>query len=126
MNIVLWILQVLLAVMYLWHGWLFLSPPAEMVEMLNATFAPWFRQFIGVAEILAAFGLILPGLIRIQPWLTTAAAVGLMIVMASATVFHLMRGETGSAISGAVLFVLVTVVAYMRWRVKPLVAQRVG
>jgi hypothetical protein len=41
-------------------------------------------------------------------------------VMASAVVYHLMRGETSSAISGAVIFVLLTVLAYMRWRVVPL------
>lgn len=123
MNIVLWILQVLLAVQFLFHGWLFLSPPAELVDIMNAQFAPWFRIFLGVAEWLAAIGLILPGITRILPWLTALAAAGLMIVMASATVLHLTRGETSSAIMTAVLFVLVTFVAYMRWKVKPIAAR---
>ena len=120
MNIALWILQVLLAAMFLWHGWLFVAPPAEIVEMMNSFIAPGFRIFIGVAELLAAAGLILPGITRILPWLTPLAAAGLMIVMASATVLHLFRGEIGSAISAAVLFGLVTFVAYMRWKVKPI------
>lgn len=120
MNIALWILQVLLAVQFLWHGWLFVAPPAEMVEMMNAFISPWFRIFIGVAELLAAAGLILPGVTRILPWLTPLAGAGLMIVMGSATGLHLVRGEIGSAIFAAVLFVLVTVVAYMRWKVKPI------
>lgn len=120
MNIALWILQVVLAALFLWHGWLFVSPPAEMAEMMNAQFPPAFRIFIGVAELLAAAGLILPGVTRILPSLTAWAAAGLMIVMGSATVLHLFRGEIGSAIMAAVLFVLVTFVAYMRWKVKPI------
>jgi uncharacterized membrane protein YphA (DoxX/SURF4 family) len=126
MNITLWILQVLLAVYFLWHGWLFVAPPAEMVELMNAFIDPGFRVFIGVAELLAAAGLILPGLTRVLPWLTPMAAAGLMIVTASATVFHLSRGETGSAISAAVFFVLVTVVAYLRWKVKPIAARQIA
>lgn len=123
MNIVLWILQVLLAAMYLWHGWLMIAPPPEVAAIMNTFLPTWFRLFIGIAELLAAVGLILPGLTRIMPWLTTLAAAGLMIVMASATVVHLSRGETGSAISGFVIFLLVTFVAYMRWKVKPLAAR---
>jgi DHA2 family multidrug resistance protein-like MFS transporter len=101
MNIALWILQILLAVLYAWHGWLFVAPPPELVEIMNAEFAPWFRIFIGVAEWLAAAGLILPSVTRIMPWLTALAAAGLMIVMSGATVVHLFRGEIGSAISAA-------------------------
>jgi uncharacterized membrane protein YphA (DoxX/SURF4 family) len=126
MNIALWILQVLLAVYFLWHGWLFVAPPAEMAEMMNSFIDPGFRIFIGVAELLAAAGLILPGLTRILPWLTPLAAAGLMIVTASATVLHLSRGETGSAISAAVFFVLVTLVAYMRWKVNPIAARQIA
>jgi uncharacterized membrane protein YphA (DoxX/SURF4 family) len=123
MNIALWILQILLAAVYLWHGWLMVAPPAELLAIMNAQLAPWFRMFIGVAELLAAVGLILPGLTRIMPWLTVWAAAGLMIVMGSATIVHLTRGEIGSAISAAVLFVLVTLVAYLRWKVKPIAAR---
>jgi hypothetical protein len=63
---------------------------------------------------LAAVGLTLPGITRVQRWLVPAAAAGLMIVMASATIFHLTRGEMSSAITTILLFVLVTFVAYMR------------
>ena len=121
MSIALWILQVLLAAQFLLHGWFYLFPPAEMAEMMNSlNLAPGFRIFIGVAEWLAAIGLILPGVTRILPWLTALAAAGLMIVTGSATVFHLSRGETSNAIFTAVLFVLVTFLAYMRWKVKPI------
>ena len=73
-----------------------------------------------VTELLAAAGLILPGVTRILPSLTALAAAGLMIVMGSATTLHIIRGETGSAISAAVLFVLVKLVAYARWKVVPI------
>ena len=123
MNIGLWILQVLLAAAFLAHGWLFLSPPAEMVEQMNASLPRWFQLFLGVAEVLAAVGLTLPGLTRIMPWLVTWAAAGIMIVMVSATGFHLMRGEISSAAVTLVLLVMATCVAYMRHRVLPIRAR---
>ena len=120
LNIVLWVLQVLLAAQFLFHGWIMLFPPAELVDIINAQFAPWFRIFIGVSESLGALGLLLPGITRIMPWLIPLAAVGLMIVAGSASVLHLSRGETSSAITTAVLFVLLAFVGDMRWKVKPI------
>jgi uncharacterized membrane protein YphA (DoxX/SURF4 family) len=124
MNIVLWIVQVLLAVAFFAHGWLFLSPPAEMVEQMNASLPRWFQLFLGVAEVLAAVGLILPGLTRIMPWLVTWAAGGIMIVTVSATAFHLGRGEMSSAAITLLLLVMAAFVAYMRYRVRPIVVRR--
>ena len=124
LNITLWVLQVLLAAAYVAHGWLMVSPPAELVAMMNEQLGVGLRLFIGVAELLAAAGLILPGVTRILPFLTALAAAGLMIVMGSATVLHIVRGEGGSAISAAVLFVLVTIVAYTRWKVQPIAARK--
>ena len=112
LNIALWVLQALLAALFLWHGQFMAFPPADMVAMINENIGPGLRVFIGVAEILAAAGLILPGLTRILPFLTTLAAAGLMIVMSSASVFHLYRGETSSAISAFLISLLITVVAY--------------
>jgi uncharacterized membrane protein YphA (DoxX/SURF4 family) len=120
MNIVLWIVQVLLAVVFLAHGGFMVAPPAEMVAMIDAQLTPAFRLFLGVAEVLAAVGLILPGVTRILPWLTAWAAAGLMLVMSSATVFHLFRGEWSSAITTTVLLLLVTLVTYQRWKVRPI------
>jgi uncharacterized membrane protein YphA (DoxX/SURF4 family) len=124
LNIALWALQVLLAAAYVAHGWMMVSPPAELVTMMNEQLGEGFRLFIGVAELLAAAGLILPGITRILPWLTALAAAGLMIVMSSATVLHVLRGENGSAVSAAVLFVLVTIVAYTRWKVQPIAGRK--
>lgn len=121
MNILLWLLQGLLALMFLWHGWLFTSPPAELAESINTTVGPRFRIFMGVAELLAALGLVLPGVTRIAPWLIPLAAAGLMIVTASATLFHLFRGEFSTAITTIVLLGLTSFVAVMRWKIKPIV-----
>jgi uncharacterized membrane protein YphA (DoxX/SURF4 family) len=123
MNIFLWVLQVLLAGAFLMHGWMFLFPPESMAAAMNATIPPAFRLFIGAAEVLAAIGLTLPGATRVKPWLVPLSAAGLMIVTLSATVFHLSRGETSSAMSTAFLFALATLVAYMRWRVRPIPAR---
>ena len=120
MNILLWVLQALLAIAFLAHGWLFLSPPAELVDQMNASLPRWFQLFLGVAEVLAGVGLILPGLTRIRPRLVIYAAVGIMIVMVSATVFHIARGETSSAVITLVLLGIAAFVAYARDRVVPI------
>ena len=124
MNILLWVLQALLAIAFFAHGWLFLSPPAELVDQMNASLPRWFQLFLGVAEVLAAIGLTLPGLTRILPWLVICAAAGIMIVMVSATAFHLMRSEFSSAAITLMLLAMATFVAYMRHRVVPIGVRR--
>jgi len=120
MKILLWVLQVLLALAFLAHGVMLLVPPQAIAEQLNASLPRWFQVFLGVAEVLAAVGLTLPGMTRIQPWLVPLAAAGIMIVMVSATIFHLMRGEMSAAMTTIVLLAMATFVAYMRWRVVPI------
>ena len=124
MNIMLWVLQVLLAVAFFAHGWLFLTPPPEIAVQMDASLPRWFQLFLGVADVLAAVGLTLPGLTRILPWLVTWAAGGIMIVMVSATVYHLARGENSSAAVTLLLLVMATFVAYMRHRVLPIGVRR--
>ncbi len=120
MNIVLWIVQALLAAQFLFHGWLFVSPPPELVDIMNATFPVWFRLSLGVAELLAGVGLILPGFTRILPRLVPLAALGIMLVTLSATIFHFARGEVVSGLTTLLLLAMATFVAYMRWRVLPI------
>src|SRR4029078_12752678 len=113
MNVVLWILQVLRALAFLAHGWLFLAPPPEIAAKMNETLPRWFQLFLGVAEILAGVGLTLPGITKIKPWLVVWAAGGIMIVMVAATVFHVMRGEISSAVVTLVLLAMASFVAYL-------------
>jgi uncharacterized membrane protein YphA (DoxX/SURF4 family) len=123
MNVVLWVLQVLLAVAFAAHGWMMLFPPPEIAVQMNANLPRWFSLFIGVAEVAATIGLILPGLTRIMPFLVTWAAVGIMIVVVSATGFHAVRGEYGSSVTTFILLLMATFVAYGRQRLRPLGAR---
>jgi uncharacterized membrane protein YphA (DoxX/SURF4 family) len=121
MNVLAWILQVFLAVQFFFHGWLFISPPPMMADLIAGLgLSAWFRQFIGVAEVLAAIGLIVPGLLRILPGATLLSALGLSIVMVSATIFHIAHNEIPNAISAVNLLLLVVVTGYVRWKVVPL------
>ena len=97
MNIVLWVLQVLLAVAFFAHGLMALMPPPEIAVLMNAALPRAFWVFLGVAEIAAAIGITLPGVTRILPGLVPAAAAGIMFVMVSATVWHIVRAEYSSA-----------------------------
>ena len=120
MRILLWVLQAVLALAFLAHGVMMVAPPSSIAEQMNAAMPRWFQLFVGISEVAAAVGLTLPGITRIQPQLVSWAAAGLMIVMVCATVFHIARGEFSSAVITFVLLLLLTFVAYMRWRVLPI------
>ncbi len=120
MNTFLWVAQALLAIAFLAHGLLFLFPPKAMREMEGQPQLPaWFMWFIGAAEVLAAFGLVLPGLTGVLPWLTPLAATGLVPITAGAVVLHLSRREVPQAIVTGVLLALAVLVACTRWFVIP-------
>ena len=123
LNVTLWVLQFALALIYLAHGVLLLAPPADLVEQINTTIGLVLRYVIGVAEVLAAVGLTLPGLTRVRPGLVSAAAAGLIPVMIGATVLHIARAENSSAVTTFILLVLVVFVAYTRWKVIPIPAR---
>ncbi|MDQ3070561.1 MAG: DoxX family protein [Acidobacteriota bacterium] len=120
MNILLWTLQILLALAFLAHGVMLLAPPPEIAAQMNASLPRWFQVFLGVAEVAAAIGLTLPGLTRIKPGLVVAAAAGVMIVMVSATALHLWRAEYGPAATTFVLLLLAALVAHGRLRRRPI------
>lgn len=124
MNIVLWILQLLIAAQFLQHGLIMLFPPQEYIEIMNATLGIGLRYFIGIVEVLAVVGLILPALLRIYTWLLPLTLAGLALLIACATVYHSIRGETSSAVYTAVLFVIIAFTGYMRWKVKPILPRR--
>lgn len=126
MNIGLWVLQVLLAVAFFAHGLLFLAPPPEIAVQMNASLPRWFQLFLGIAEVAAAAGLTLPGMMRSYPWLVSWAATGLTIVVVSATVFHAARGEWSSAATTLVLSVMTAFVARKRHRALPLRSRQVA
>ncbi len=120
MNALLWIVQLLLALAFLAHGILFLTPPPEIAVKMNEFLPRWFQLALGVAEVLAAIGLTIPGVTRIRPQLVPAAAVGVVIVMVSATTLHVSRGEYSSAATTFVLLLLAVFVAHGRWKRLPI------
>ena len=123
MNIALWIVQVLLALAFLAHGWMFLAPPPDIAVLMDAFLPRWFQVFLGVAEVAAGLGLWLPGVTRILPSLVAWAAAGVMIVTASATVLHFVRGEISPGVITLILLGMATFVAYQRFLVRPIRAR---
>ena len=118
MNIALWIIQTLLALLFLFAGVMkFVMSVEEMTKQIPLP--GWFLHFIGVCEVLGALGLILPWLTGIRPGLTPLAAAGLAIIMIGATVITLMTGDIGVALMNLVVGILCAFVAYGRWRLAP-------
>ena len=120
MNIALWIVQGLLAAIFLFAGGMKLVMPIEeMMKQMPIPLPGWFVQFTGIVEVLGAIGLILPWLLRIRPGLTPLAAAGLVIVMIGATVYTLAAGDFATAPIPLVVGILAAFVAYGRWRLTP-------
>jgi len=118
MTYALWIVQGLLAALFLFAGGAKLVLPLD--QMTGPVALPgWFLRFLGVAEVLGALGLILPGLLRIRPGLTPLAAAGLVIIMIGATVVTLAGGMVAVALMNLVVALLAAFVAYGRWRLAP-------
>lgn len=119
MNRVLWSIQGLLALLFLFAGGskLVLSI-AEMTK--DMPMPGLFLRFIGVAEIAGAIGLILPGLLHIRPGLTPLAATGLAIITIGATVVTAASGMVLTALFPLATALLSAFVAYGRWRLAPL------
>jgi hypothetical protein len=121
MTYALWIVQALLALIFLFTGGLKLILPLEVLTE-QTPLPGLFLRFLGVAEVLGAIGLILPVLLRIRPGLTSLAAAGLVIIMIGATVLTLtgvVPGGVGLALVPLVVGLLSAFVAYGRWRLAP-------
>lgn len=118
MNTLLWILQCLLAAVFLTAGATKLIQPRAKLAAGSMSWAEdvtdeEFRG-IGLVEIMGALGLILPAALKVAPVLTPIAATGLAATMAGAAVTHVRRGETNRIAAPLVLLVLVLVVAVGR------------
>ena len=120
MNIALWIVQGLLAALFLFAGGMKLVMPIEeMMKQMPIPLPGLFLRFTGVVEVLGAIGVILPWLLRIRPGLTPLAAAGLVIVMIGATAYTLAAGDISTALIPLVVGLLAAFVAYGRWRLAP-------
>ncbi|MET9342373.1 DoxX family protein [Nonomuraea sp. NPDC003804] len=123
MSIVFWVFQGLLAVLFLLAGGLKIFAPLEAISGIM----PWVEDFsrpqvagIGILEVCGAAGLVLPGVTRIAPVLTPVAAIGLVILMAGATITHLGRGEAHLVGGNIAVMVVAAIVAWGRLTSWPL------
>ena len=115
MKYALWIVQVLLALLFLFSGGVKLAMPIAALEADPPHIPGLFLKFIGVAEILGALGLLLPGIFKIRQDLTPLAAAGLGVIMIGATIATLLGATPALAFLPAVTGVLAAFVAYNRW-----------
>ena len=120
MNKMLWVVQSLLAMLYLFTGITKLVLPLAILQaQLPFPLPGAFLRFLGAAELLGAFGLILPGLLRIRPSLTPLAAAGLLIIMIGATTYTVLGIGVAPALLPLAAGILAAFVAYGRWRLAP-------
>jgi len=123
MNILLWIIQVLLALLFLFAGGTKLVLPLDVLTAMgspNQVHLPGlFIRFIGVCEVAGALGLLLPGIFRVRASLIPLAAAALAIIMIGATVLTVIGDGIGPAIVPLVTGILCAFVAYGRRRLAP-------
>src|SRR3989442_10490232 len=123
MNIVLWIVQILLALVFAMAGIMKVTRPFEKLAE-NMKWAkdvgPRGVRLIGSLEILGAIGLILPTVTGILPWLTPVAATGLALTMVGAMITHGRRGEYSSIGMNVALLILALFVVYGRFVIVPI------
>jgi uncharacterized membrane protein YphA (DoxX/SURF4 family) len=120
MNVILWVIQILLAVLFLVSGITKAIRPGEKLRAGLPGFHPGVIRAVAVAEIIGALGLILPGVTGIAPILTPIAAAGLVIIMVGAVITHARRREGTAVAVTVVLLVLSVVVAVGRFGPFPL------
>jgi uncharacterized membrane protein YphA (DoxX/SURF4 family) len=125
MNTVAWVLQIFLAVVFLLHGLLYTVAYGAAAKRMAgrgrppSSLPPAFRQFIGVAELAAAFGLTVPPALHLFSWLAPLAAAGLVLVMVGAAIFHARRSEFPALAFTVVLGALAAVTVFLRLQVVP-------
>jgi uncharacterized membrane protein len=116
MNIVLWILQGLLAALFGMGGtanMLWLEPARENIA--NLPYSVGFMRMIGTFQLLGAIGLVVPWAAKIAPKLTPLAAIGLIIIMLGAAGTHLAANEIPQIGVNLIIIALLTVITVGRW-----------
>src|SRR5689334_13066588 len=119
MNIVLWIVQILLALAFLMAGTMKATQPIDRLtarmSWVNSLRSPRLVRVIGALEVLGAIGLILPAVTGIMPWLTPVAAIGLVLTMIGAMLLHARRGEVSHIAPNVVLLLLAAFIVVGRF-----------
>jgi DoxX-like family len=115
-NTWLWIVQGVLAALFLFAGGMKLALPVEAMQQGPVALPGPFLRFLGVCEVCGAAGLVLPWLLRIRPRLTPLAATGLVVIMVGATVITALGGQIAPALFPMTVGVLLALVAWQRTR----------
>jgi uncharacterized membrane protein YphA (DoxX/SURF4 family) len=121
-NTIIWIIQSLMAVLFVLHGIAMFNPPAAVQESVvqKMGYSLPFLKIIGTLEVLGGLGLILPAWIGIMPVLSPLAALGLVIIMIGAAVSHARQGEGKQMVATTVVTMLVAFVAIGRFWINPI------
>lgn len=99
MNVILWVVQVALAVMFIMAGSMKFVTPVEELLKMNMTWVEWspiLPPLVGISEVLGGLGLLLPALTRIKPNLTVLAAYGLAFTMVLAVIVHVVVDQVAT------------------------------
>jgi uncharacterized membrane protein YphA (DoxX/SURF4 family) len=127
MNTVIWILQAIIAMVFLMAGFMKVSNTKDDLKTKGKGRMDWVEdlsmvniRMIGIIEILAAVGLILPQWTGILPWLTPVSATGLVLTMMGSMILHMRRGDGVKSISVNIMLLLIAAfVAYGRYALVP-------
>src|SRR5260370_30441120 len=98
MNTVAWVLQIVLAILFLLHGLLFTVAYGAVARRVEArgrppsSLSPALRQFIGVAALAAAFGLTVPPALHLFSWLAPLAAARPALLIVGRSILHARNG----------------------------------
>lgn len=121
-NILLWVVQLLLTALFVISGMMKLGYPIDKLAALY----PWTGQvpaiyvrLLGIVDLAGGLGLLLPALLRIKPTLTVWAAIGIMVLMILATLFHISRGEASVTGFNLVVTLLAGIVVWGRTKKYP-------
>ena len=121
MNVALWIVAGLLAVVLLGSSAKMFVPKEKMAGMLGdqsrwvEDFSPGALKAIGVLELLGAVGLILPAALDIAPVLVPLAASGAVLLFVGAVITRLRRGERATIVVDLVYLAMAAFVAWGRF-----------
>jgi uncharacterized membrane protein len=122
MNILLWVLQILFGIYFFAVGVMHFIIPPGLPEAMSWMYelSDTLHIITGTAEILAGLGLILPGVFKIKTWLTPLAALGMILIMIGAAVYHIQRGEIPNIGINLLNAAVMAFIAYGRWKLRPL------
>jgi uncharacterized membrane protein YphA (DoxX/SURF4 family) len=118
MNSFLWILQTLLALVFIASGSIILLlPKAKLAPKLSwvKNYSPQKVILICLAKMAGGIGLVLPMYLQILPVLTPLAAAGLAIIMAMAFAYHIQQREYKDLPPTILFFLMLLTIAWFRY-----------